>query len=300
MKEIVVVSGKGGVGKTTITASLAYLFSKNGVRFISADTDVDAPNLALVLEGEKLESNPVQAAEIAEVNYDLCNGCGECVKYCKEDALAWDSENNRPVVIDFLCEGCGACAAICEVGAIQMKLVENAYVEVIRSKYGFLVVTGRLKVGGANSGRIVSLVKMKARSIAVKEGLNVILIDGPPGSSCPAIAAVAGSNYVILVSEPTPTAIHDLSRIYAVVSHFGIPAGLIINKCDLEPKFREKLIEFSKENGIELLGEIPLDDDVPRSIAYASPLPEFSPNSPASKEMVRIGSIIMDRILPTI
>ena len=300
MKEIVVVSGKGGVGKTTITSSLAYYFYKKGVKLIAADTDVDAPNLALVLWGEKLESNTVKAAEVAEILYDKCDGCGECIKYCKEDALVWDSEKEKPIVLKFLCEGCGACAVVCPNNAIEMKLYDNASIDLIKSNYGFLVVTGRLRIGGANSGRIVSLVKMKARAIAIKEGLDVILIDGPPGSSCPAISSVAGSNYVILVSEPTPTAIRDLSKIFAIVDHFGIKSGLIINKCDLNARYREELIKFSEENDIELLGEIPLDDEVPRSIAHAVPLLEYSPDTPASKALTKIGSVILNEILPSI
>lgn len=297
MKEVVVVSGKGGVGKTSLTASLAYLFSSNNARLMVVDTDVDAPNLALLLKGEKVEEISVKASEKAFIDYAKCDGCGMCVKYCKENAILWDSKENKPYIFDVFCEGCGVCGVVCPRKAIKIELVENGSIVISRSTYGFLVVTGQLKIGEAGSGKIVMEVKLKANEIAKKNKADILLVDGPPGTGCPAIAAVSGAHYAILITEPTPAALSDLKRIYEIVKHFQTPSGLVINKADLEENFKKEIYKFAEREGIQILGEIPLDNTIPYSLAQGIPVIEYAPNSPASKSIKKIAEKILQTFL---
>ena len=297
MKEVVVVSGKGGVGKTSLTASLAYLFSSNNARLIVVDTDVDAPNLALLLKGEKVEEISVKASEKAFIDYAKCDGCGMCVEYCKENAILWNSKENKPYIFDVFCEGCGVCGVVCPRKAIKIELVENGSIVISRSTYGFLVVTGQLKIGEAGSGKIVMEVKLKANEIAKKNKADILLVDGPPGTGCPAIAAVSGAHYAVLITEPTPAALSDLKRIYEIVKHFQAPSGLVINKADLEENFKKEIYKFAEREGIQILGEIPLDNTIPYSLAQGIPVIEYAPNSPASKSIKKIAEKILQTLL---
>ncbi|MCD6164238.1 MAG: ATP-binding protein [Candidatus Odinarchaeota archaeon] len=297
MKEVVIVSGKGGVGKTSLTASLAYLFSSNNTRLVVVDTDVDAPNLALLLKGEKVGEINVKASEKAFIDYAKCDSCGMCVKYCKENAILWNSKENKPYIFDVFCEGCGVCSVVCPRKAIKIELVENGSIVISHSTYGFLVVTGQLKIGEAGSGKIVMEVKLKANEIAKKNKADILLVDGPPGTGCPAIAAVSGAHYAILITEPTPAALSDLKRIYEIVKHFQAPSGLVINKADLEENFKKEIYKFAEREGIQILGEIPLDNAIPYSLAQGIPVIEYAPNSPASKSIKKIAEKILQTLL---
>ena len=297
MKEIVVISGKGGVGKTTFTASLAYLLSSNNTRLVVADTDVDAPNLALLLKGEKTGEIGVKASEKAFIDYTKCDGCGMCLKYCKENAILWNSKENRPYIFEVFCEGCGVCSVVCPRKAIRIELVENGSIVISRSTYGFLVITGQLKIGEAGSGKIVMEVKLKANEIAKENKADVLLVDGPPGAGCPAIAAVSGAHYAILITEPTPAALSDLERIYEIVQHFQAPSGLVINKADLEENFKKEIYKFAEREDIQILGEIPLDNAIPHSLAQGIPVVEYAPNSPASKSIKKIAENVLRTLL---
>ncbi|MFX0067962.1 MAG: P-loop NTPase [Promethearchaeota archaeon] len=290
MKEIVVVSGKGGVGKTTVSASLDLLFHKKGSAIVAADFDVDAPNLALVLEGKEENRESVSAAEIAVVDQEECIGCGQCVEICKFNAVEEAKPNNVIRIQDMFCEGCGVCAIICPANAISLRQVESGVIRTISSKYGFPLVVGQLNIGRTASGKIVSETRKRARELGDRINADFVIVDGPPGAGCPAIAAISNADYVILVTEPTPAAKHDLERIFTIVSHFGHPSGLILNNADLYEPVRTGLLEFAKAYNIDLLGEIPVDNSIPISIANAVPVVEDQPNSPASNALITIES----------
>jgi MinD superfamily P-loop ATPase len=293
MKEIVIVSGKGGVGKTTFTASLAYLLSSDNIRLVVADTDVDAPNLALLLKGERKEEIGVKASEKAFIDYTRCDSCGVCLKYCKENAILWNSNKSKPYIFEVFCEGCGVCSVVCPRRAIKIELVENGSIIVSHSVYGFPMVTGQLKIGEAGSGKIVMETKMKASEVAKENDADILLVDGPPGAGCPAIAAVSGAHYAILITEPTPAALSDLKRIYEIVQHFRAQTGLVINKADLEENFKKEIYKFAEREGIQILGDIPLDDAIPYSLAQGIPVVQYAPNSPASKSIKKISEEIL-------
>ena len=296
MREIVVVSGKGGVGKTTISASLALLFHRRGLGVVAADYDVDAPNLALVLEGIEKNRESISAAEIAVINPKKCNSCGQCIAVCKFDAIEDTNSDGMPKILEMFCEGCGACSIVCSVDAINMRKANSGIIRTIFSRYGFPLVVGQLKIGGAGSGKIVVETRKKARQLGEKINADLIIADGPPGAGCPAIATVSNADYVILVTEPTPAAKHDLERMVLTVNHFGHPAGLVLNKADLYEPIRAQLLKFIKYSNIDLLGEIPVDDSIPISIANAVPVVENKPTSLASVAIINVFDKLMNTL----
>jgi len=283
MKEITFVSGKGGVGKTTITASFALLLNDLQRKILAVDADADAPNLRLILSNKEISRAYIKATEKAVINYEKCTSCGICIDHCPEGAIIKSPNDNKIKIIPVFCEGCGVCNVACPEKAIDMMPYETGYYVHAITEHGFPIVTGHLKLGESGSGKFVYELRNKARSLAKEYNTEYILIDGPPGSSCTAIAAITGVNFVVLITEPTPASISDLKRIYKIVKHFRIPHALIINKADLSEKYRKYLYEFAENEKIKILGEIPLDKNIPKAIAHAKTIIEFSPDANASK-----------------
>jgi len=258
MKIITIFSGKGGTGKTTVASCLAVMLSREK-KIAVADCDVDAPNLGLSLglkEKDYSSFIKIRASEKAELIKEKCTGCKKCLNVCSFNAIKWDKKQNIPVFDDLLCEGCGTCVIVCPENAIKLRKIENATISVGKA-YGFGIVSGQLKIGESGSGRIVMEVKRKAMEIARKENAELILVDSAAGIGCPVIASVNGSDYVIAVTEPTPSALSDLMRGLKIVNHFGIPCGIVINKYDLNKEFSNKIEEFAHKNKIPILGKIP-------------------------------------------
>lgn len=261
MKTITVLSGKGGVGKSSITASLAVLLAKNH-KIIAADCDVDAPNLALVLgvEDKDLELlERVKTSERAVLLKENCNACKDCLQACNYAAIKWDDVENLPKISNFLCVGCGACTLVCLENAIRLETFENASITAGDTEYGFPIVSGQLDIGASGSGKVVNAVKIWASEIAGTINAEFMIVDSAAGIGCPVIASVRGSDYVILVSEPTPAAFSDLKRAIEVVEHFKIPRGGLINKCDINNKFSEEIEEYFSTNSITVIGKVPYD-----------------------------------------
>jgi MinD superfamily P-loop ATPase len=283
MKKITVVSGKGGVGKTTLTASLACLFAKDKLDIIVTDCDVDAPNLAITLSGTESERKDVYSASIGVVDKDRCIGCQECLNHCKFGAIKWDDDSNTPIINEFECEGCGVCTLVCPEQCVELTPVQTGELVVSESGNSFPIVSGELVIGRGNSGKIVAEAKMRSLKIAEANKSDVILNDGPPGIGCPVIASLSDSDYIIVITEPMPAAIHDLKRVLTLAWHFTKAIGLVINKHDLYPPLVAELEAFAKENKVQILGMIPIDDAVPESLVNLKPVIEFAPESPASQ-----------------
>ncbi|MHA1505829.1 MAG: P-loop NTPase [Candidatus Asgardarchaeia archaeon] len=296
MIEVTIVSGKGGVGKTTITASLSYLL-RDWIRITTSDCDVDAPNLSLILGGREIESKGIKSAEKARIDYERCIGCAVCVDKCIRDAIIWDRRRKRPYIFELLCEGCGTCSVVCPKNAIELVEVENGLIKVYESRYGFKLVSGETKLGETGSGKIVSEVKRKAREVAEKEKSEILVVDGPPGSDCAAIASISGSNFIVLVAEPTPTSLSDVKKVYRIVEHFGIESGIIVNKSTISDRLKRELLNFSEENGIMFLGEIPMDRNIPISISMSKPVVEYAPQSKSSEAIRKISERILEVIM---
>jgi len=277
MKEIVIISGKGGTGKTVITASIAAL-AKNKVM---GDCDVDASNLYLLLHPEIKEKHDFYAGLIPSINLGKCTNCGRCQEVCRFDAI---KTIKGQTVIDLIsCEGCGLCALICPVQAIQMK--ENLCGEwyISETKYGPLV-HARLGIAEENSGKLVTLVRQNAQVVAKNNNFELIIIDGPPGIGCPLIATLSGANLAVVVTEPTLSGIHDLERVVKVAQHFGVKTVVIINKFDINLENSAKIEDWCKETNISVIGKIHFDNIITEALVKGLPVVEYS-DSTVTKEI---------------
>jgi MinD superfamily P-loop ATPase len=256
VKEVVIVSGKGGTGKTSIAGCFAALAENK----VLADADVDAADLFILLEPDIRLQESFRGGHTACIDKDKCVECGECLELCRYDAISSD------YVVDKVdCEGCGVCAHFCPAAAIEMQ--ENISGEwfISDTRHGPFV-HAKLGIAEENSGMLVTIVRHNAKLVAEENGLDLIIVDGPPGIGCPVISAVTGANLVFIVTEPTLSGLHDMERVAALAKHFNIPAAACINKYDLNPEMSGKINEYCKENGIQLLGMVPYDTVVTKAL----------------------------------
>jgi len=264
MKQIVVISGKGGTGKTVTTASFASLAENK----VMADCDVDAADLYLLLHHTIKETYEF-TGRVAQINQDKCIQCGKCQEVCRFEAI--DDFTVDPVS----CEGCGVCVYVCPQKAIKMVKHPSGKWFVSRTKYGPLV-HAKLGIAEENSGKLVSLVREKAKSIAEKEKRDFVIIDGPPGIGCPVIASLSGVDIALIVTEPTFSGIHDLKRVIGVAHHFGVKSMVCINKYDLNLENTQHIEDFCQSYGIEVAGKISFDTIVTEALVIGKPVVEYS------------------------
>ena len=251
MKEIVVLSGKGGTGKTLVCASFAALAG----RVVLVDADVEAPNLRLIVGTEKpKEEHIYKGGEVARVDGQLCTGCGGCVEACRFGAV---SLNGRAVVDPLLCEGCAACFYACPHGAVVMEERASGRWWVADCRYG-VIVHGRLEVGVGLSGKLVSEMKQQARRLEGEYTLR--LVDGPPGIGCPVIASLTGADLAVIVAEPTLSGLHDAQRVAQLAGRFGIKTALCVNKADLNPQMSARIRRWAESASVVWLGELMFDE----------------------------------------
>lgn len=279
------LSGKGGTGKTILVASFAALTP----RMVVTDSDVDAPDLHLLLKPKIIQTQEFSGSMLAVIDDVKCVQCGKCAMYCRFDAvtdLAVDS---------LLCEGCGVCAYICPVEAIQLKERVSGIAFVSRTKYGYMS-HAQLNPGEENSGKLVTLVRQNARRVAEKEGCEWILNDGPPGIGCPVIAAVGGVDVGLVVAEPTLSGIHDMERALALLKHFSISPLVCINKYDINRENTGKIAAYCRSRGVDVVGKIPFDSLVTRAMVAGKPVVEYSPKSMISKDIVKMWERILKRL----
>ena len=292
MKEIVVLSGKGGVGKSVLTASLGWLLGGKH-RVTLADTDVDAPNLHLTLGAELQSSREIKTSEKALIDYEKCLRCLQCQEVCRFSAIIG---TESPLVVPYACEGCGACAIICPEQAITITKVVNGRINVFSTKR-LVVVAGELHIGESSSGLLVDMVKETARREAEQTGAEILLIDGPPGIGCPVIAAVRGANYAVAVTEPTPAALHDLDRVIQVIRHFHVPVGIVINRAGLHDASKNAIYRYAEENNHSILAEIPKDRMVTQAIVDGRPVVEAYPDGPSAKAISEMTERMREEVM---
>lgn len=273
MKEIVVVSGKGGTGKTSFTASMATLFENK----VLADCDVDAANLNLLLNADVLEEYDFVSGHSAAINKDVCVSCGRCREACRYHAISEDYQ-----VDGFSCEGCGACFYLCPVGAVSFDDALRGHYFVGKTKKQEWAVFAELLPGAENSGKLVTVVRKKAQEIAKEKGNEFILTDGPPGIGCPVIASLTGASFIVFVTEPTVSGVHDLKRVMELSRHFKLPGAVVINKGDVNPAYSSEIEALSLERGYELLGSIPYEPLVSQAQRQAKTILEYAPDCRAS------------------
>lgn len=260
MREIVVISGKGGTGKTSLAASFAALARGS----VIADCDVDAADLHLVLSPEVRDRFEFTSGHEAVIRPSSCSGCGDCMALCRFDAvrgMVTPSGRKKFYVDPVACEGCGVCVHFCPEHAIDFPETMCGEWMVSDTRHGPMV-HARLGVAAENSGKLVFTVRKEARRIAEKSDIPLVIVDGPPGIGCPVIASVTGSSLVVIVTEPTVSGLHDLERVLSLVKHFNIPAAVCVNKWDLNPEMTGKIEEKAEAAGIMFAGKIRYDSSV--------------------------------------
>ena len=276
MKQLTVISGKGGTGKTVITASFASLAEKK----VMADCDVDAADLHLLLHPQIKETHEFKGGKKAILNEEVCTNCGKCKEVCRFDAISEDEKHNsdegiRTTIDSISCEGCGVCALICPVEAIQMKESLSGEWYISDTKYGPMV-HAKLGIAEENSGKLVTVVRQNARVVAEKNNSDLVIVDGPPGIGCPVIASITGVDLVMAVTEPTLSAISDLERVLNLVRHFKIEPVVLINKYDINLENTEKITKFCEREGIGILGKIPFDNIFTQAMVEGKTIIEYT------------------------
>jgi MinD superfamily P-loop ATPase len=267
MKEIVVLSGKGGTGKTSIVASFAALAQNK----VLADCDVDAADLHLLLKPKVKEEKEFWSGQVAFIDEDKCTECGLCQELCRFGAI-------KDFKVDHVsCEGCGFCHQVCPVDAIAMKDSMSGHSFISETKYGYLC-HARLGIAQENSGKLVALVRQNAKLIADREDLDHIITDGPPGIGCPVISSLSGASLAVLVTEPTLSGIHDLERVIGVCRHFGIPVLVCVNKFDLNEDNTNRIVSYCGKEGIEMAARISFDNVMTEAIVHGLPVVEYCDN----------------------
>jgi MinD superfamily P-loop ATPase len=286
MKQLTVLSGKGGTGKTTLTASFAVLAKKA----ILADCDVDAPDLHMLLHPEIMRIQEFRGSKLAIINDAKCTECGLCREKCRFDAITEDIK-----VDPIACEGCGVCTVVCPVNAITLTERISGHAYISKTKYGFMA-HAMLSPGETNSGKLVTLVRQNAKMLAEKENSDLVIIDGSPGIGCPVIASVTGADISLVVTEPTMSGIHDLKRVLQLLKHFNVRPFVCINMYDVNRDNTEKILSFCKENSIEIAGRIPFNHQVTEAMVNERTIIEYSPESNVAKEI----ESIWKKILPSL
>jgi len=295
-RQLVVLSGKGGTGKTSVTAALAHLAAQGTLRIGAAmvDADVDAANLAIVLQPDRAVRHEFVGGSLAVIDEGRCAGCGACVEVCRYDAIL---ENGPVYAVDpMACDGCAACVYACPEGAIRMEQQVEGEWFASGSAYG-PIHHAELYPGRENSGKLVTLIKQNARLFAHESGLPLIIIDGPPGIGCPAISACAGADLALLVAEPGQSGQHDLLRALEMLRHFKVPAVVVINKADLYPEGTLAIRRFAAEQQMQVLGEIGFDRAVVDAMVAGQPVTLHSPYSPAARSLTAIWESLSNRLM---
>ena len=260
-----IASGKGGTGKTTVAVNMAL--SLRDVQLL--DCDVEEPNVHLLLHPKINEEKSVYVST-PQVNEELCDHCGKCSEFCEFNALFIIPE--KVLVFTELCHSCGGCLLVCPKNAITEKNLKIGEIKMGVAE-GVELVYGELNVGEPMSVPVIKDVKKQIKSN------KTVIIDSPPGASCPVIESVHGSDYCLLVSEPTPFGLHDLKIMVQVLEKLKIPFGVIINRAGIGDR---KIYDFCEEKGVPILLEIPFQRKIAelysRGVPFSLEMPEWKEN----------------------
>jgi MinD superfamily P-loop ATPase len=277
MREILIISGKGGTGKTSLTATFAHLSN----HAVLCDLDVDAPDLHLILQPAMGIPTAFQGGFEAVIDPQQCTGCGTCADMCRFQAVRTSGQTFE--IDPIRCEGCGVCVHFCPAQAIAFNPKTCGRWSISETRFGPLV-HAQLYPGEENSGRLVALLRREAKALAERTGARLIVSDGPPGIGCPVISAMSGQDLAVIVTEPTPSGLHDLQRVAELCSHFQVPAAVLINKNDLNAAMAERIRTWCREKAIALLPEIPHDAEFVHAMVRGLAITEW----PAGEAAARI------------
>jgi len=276
MKEIVIISGKGGTGKTSIAASFAALSNGNAVM---ADCDVDAADLHLILKPEIGLRSEFRSGHKAVIRPESCTGCGKCAEVCRfgavRDGTTWDAYPGVTYSIDpIACEGCGVCVSLCPARTIDFPEETCGEWYISTTRFGTMV-HAKLGIAAENSGKLVTLIRSEAKRLAQEQIVDYVLIDGSPGIGCPVIASLTAASLALIVTEPTVSGDHDLRRIAGLTKQLRVPAMVCVNKWDINESATEKIKEFAQSQGIGFAGLVRYDKAVTEAQRKQEAVTEF-------------------------
>lgn len=270
MREIVVLSGKGGTGKTSISTAFAQLEGENA---IVADCDVDAANMHILMKADFGISEEFYSGFQASIDSSKCIQCSKCFEVCRFDAIT-----DHFSVDEIACEGCGYCSLVCPEQAITMQEAFTGKVFVSKTRFNNTLVHAKLEIAGENSGKLVSEVRSQAQALGKKENRGILLVDGSPGIGCPVIASLTKATLALIITEPSISGYKDMIRLYDLISRLGIPALILINKCDLSKVYLDKIVSFSRKNDIPIVGKVPYSTSFTEAMSQMKTILEFSQN----------------------
>jgi len=282
--KVVVISGKGGTGKTTLTSAYAALSKSVTVK---VDCDVDASNLHLMFPTKVNHTYKFSGAKVIQVDEKKCMGCKKCVEVCRFGALTF---NGGLIIDDLKCEGCGACRWVCKASALSLCKEITGEIMLEEMEKGFLSRAEMIS-GQEGSGKLVAAVREQADDI----GRMNQLLDGSPGVGCSVIASVTGTDYAVVVTEPTQSGIEDMKRVLELIKHFEVKPFVVINKYDLNRKKANDVKKLCLEKNIEVIGEIPFDGLVKEAINQGMPIIHFK-ESIAGQAIKESFEILKERI----
>ena len=278
MKELVVISGKGGTGKTSLIAAFASLANHK----VLCDADVDAADLHLIMDPEVQQRHDFQSGNTAVINRDKCTECGQCLDLCRWNAISDEFE-----VDPIECEGCGVCVYFCPEKAIDFPVNTCGEWYISDTRFGPMV-HARLGIAEENSGKLVTLVRQEAKKLAEKKNLDLIITDGPPGVGCPVIASIGGASAVVIVTEPTVSGKHDMERVVQLAAYFKVPTLICVNKFDLNISTSKQIEAFSMEQGLIFLGTIPFDPIFTKAMVQGQSVFEYDDCSSVAQAVKKI------------
>ena len=290
MKELIIISGKGGTGKTSLMAAFAYLAENK----VLCDADVDAADLHLITDPNIIEKHDFQSGHNAVINKDKCTECGLCIDLCRWEAISETFEVNS-----IECEGCGVCVYFCPEKAIDFPLNTCGEWYISDTRFGPLV-HARLGIAEENSGRLVSLIRQEAKKLAEEKGLDLILTDGPPGIGCPVIASIGGASAVLVVTEPSVSGKHDMQRVVQLARHFKVPTFLCVNKFDINQNLTDEIEKFAKDKGLTCLGHIPFDQNFTKAMVQGQTIFEYDSDSVAGQAIRKIWKSLLAHLFADI
>lgn len=280
--QLVVISGKGGTGKTTIAGSLAYLCENK----IMADCDVDASNLNIILQGKDIEIKPFYGMKIANIDAEKCVKCGACEKVCRYDAI------KNYAVDELSCEGCAACTVVCKYGAITMENEKTGETMITETGKGILS-RAEMVIGAEGSGKLVTEVRKNV--LEYKKNNELVILDGSPGVGCAVIASVTGCNFALIVVEPTQSGLEDFRRVLSLIKFFNVKPLLVINKYDINHEMAQEIDKFCQKEGIDIVGKIPFDSYVSKAVNELKPIVTYD-ESIAGKEIILMWNKLREKL----
>lgn len=286
MTEIAILSGKGGTGKSTLCASFATIEQK----VIVADCDVDAADMYLILSPEDYIENSFVTGYKAKLDQTTCTKCGLCIEKCRFGAISM--VEGDVIISDTSCDGCKLCSRLCPTQSITMIPSDKSSWYIGNYRNGKLV-HARLDPGEENSGKLVSVVREKARKLSDETKWKYIIIDGPPGTGCPVIASITGVDKVVVVTEPTKSGFHDLKRLMELIYNYRIKPYVVINKSDLNTEISSEIENWCDAKGVCIAGIIPFDEKVVQAMLDCKSIVEWSPGSEISSVIKSIWETVI-------